>query len=410
MRKAAKLISARPDVPGFGDQLHAAENRVLSDRGQEGRGLVEPVRPPRQCRGQVEAEAVDMHHLDPVAQGVHHHPQHHRMVQVQGVAAAGVVHIEATIRREAVVGGVIKATKAKRRPQFVALGGVVVDDIQDHLDPGCVQAGDGVLEFGDLACRKIARVRGKEADRLVTPVIRQLFLHQKAVVDEGLHWQKLDRGHAKAVQMVQHRVGREAKEAAGMCDARHLHGEPLHMRLIDDAARQGGHGGAVVAPGKGRVGHDAFGHEARAVAGVQAKVGIARRGGIGVKRVRPTRVPGQLPGVGVDQQLVRVEAVAFMRGEGTVRAQTVKLAGHQAGNAAMPDAPGAFRQRHARNLALPVRAKKADVDLRRMVGKDGEIYPVSIKGRAQRAGASGLHSQVGARRRRGGASGQIRGQ
>jgi hypothetical protein len=33
----------------------------------------------RQRRRQVEAEAVDMHLLDPVAQAVHHHAQHHRM-------------------------------------------------------------------------------------------------------------------------------------------------------------------------------------------------------------------------------------------------------------------------------------------------------------------------------------------
>jgi hypothetical protein len=49
----------------------------------------------RAARGQVEAEAVDVHLLDPVAQAVHDELQRARVRHVQRVAAARVVHVVA---------------------------------------------------------------------------------------------------------------------------------------------------------------------------------------------------------------------------------------------------------------------------------------------------------------------------
>ena len=52
---------------------------------------------------------------------------------------------------ELVVGGIVDAPEAQRRPALVPLGGVIEDDIQDHLDPGVVQRRDHGLELVDLA-------------------------------------------------------------------------------------------------------------------------------------------------------------------------------------------------------------------------------------------------------------------
>jgi hypothetical protein len=46
-----------------------------------------------------------------------------------------------------VVVGVVDAAERQRRPELVALGGVVVDDVQDHLEALGVQRLDHRLEL-----------------------------------------------------------------------------------------------------------------------------------------------------------------------------------------------------------------------------------------------------------------------
>ena len=55
----------------------------------------------REDRREIEAETVDVHLGDPVAQRVGHHLQHARMAQVQRVAGAGIVDVVARLVAEA---------------------------------------------------------------------------------------------------------------------------------------------------------------------------------------------------------------------------------------------------------------------------------------------------------------------
>src|SRR5687768_5484923 len=66
--KIAHLVAARPDVPRFGDQLDAAQRRILVNDVEERRQPVNVEQLARERRGEVETEAVDVHLLDPVAQ------------------------------------------------------------------------------------------------------------------------------------------------------------------------------------------------------------------------------------------------------------------------------------------------------------------------------------------------------
>src|SRR5690606_36067410 len=75
--EAAELVAADSDVPWLGDHLGPGEHRVLAQRYEEGSvpfergaGIVATVAPQR--GREIEAEPVDMHLLDPVAQRVHH--------------------------------------------------------------------------------------------------------------------------------------------------------------------------------------------------------------------------------------------------------------------------------------------------------------------------------------------------
>ena len=89
-------------------------------------------------------------------------------------------------------------------PEMVALGGVVVDDVDHHLDAGIVQAADHGLPLGQVARGQIALLGREEADRVVAPVVGQAALDQMPVLDEGVHRQELDRGDAHGLEMVDH--------------------------------------------------------------------------------------------------------------------------------------------------------------------------------------------------------------
>ena len=133
---------------------------------------VESLRPAAERAGKIEAEAVDVADLDPITQRIHHHLQHAGVRQVQRVAGAGVVLVVArVVGHEPVVGGVVDAAKRQRRAEMVALGGVIVDDIEYHLEAGVVQPRDRGAKLVDRAVLRIALLRREERERVVAPVI-----------------------------------------------------------------------------------------------------------------------------------------------------------------------------------------------------------------------------------------------
>ena len=70
------------------------------------------------------------------------------------VAGAGVIHVVARIcRHQTVIGGVVDAAEAQRGAQVIAFGGVVVDDVEDHLDARRVQRKHHLLELARPARR-----------------------------------------------------------------------------------------------------------------------------------------------------------------------------------------------------------------------------------------------------------------
>ena len=108
-----------------------------------------------------------------------------------------------------VVARIVEAAERQRRTELVAFGGVVVDDVEDHLDAGGVQRGArrcriSLAEPSD----EIARLDGEEAERIVAPVVAQLLLEQMTVLHEGMDRQQLDGRDAEPAQVVDHRTAR----------------------------------------------------------------------------------------------------------------------------------------------------------------------------------------------------------
>src|SRR5215207_9738971 len=88
-REAPDLVAARPAVPGLGDELELAQDRILAAGIEEASVLLEPVRLASEDGREVEAKAVDVHLLRPVAQAVHDELKHAGVAEVDGVPGAG---------------------------------------------------------------------------------------------------------------------------------------------------------------------------------------------------------------------------------------------------------------------------------------------------------------------------------
>src|SRR5882672_8307817 len=107
-----------------------------------------------------------MHFADPVAQAVDDQSPDNRLVRVQRIAATGVVGVARLVLRQDVVSLVSKTAKAEGRTLLVALGRMVEDDVEDHLDPGAMQCLDHITKFVDAAerlrPRAVPGMRGKK--------------------------------------------------------------------------------------------------------------------------------------------------------------------------------------------------------------------------------------------------------
>ena len=252
-----------------------------------------------------------MHFRRPIAQRIHHQLQHPRMVEVQRVAGAGEILVKARIGLQPVIGDIVDAAKRQRRAEMIALAAVVVDDVEDDLDPGIVQPLDHGLEVGDRVRRQQARIGRKKADRVVAPIIGEPALDQMTVVDRGVDRQQLDRGDAEPDQVVDHRRRGEAGKGAAMLrvDAGMAFGDRRARELENDRLFPRDLRPALLAPGEGGLDDPAFRDEARIVAPIDRQILARAADAVAENRVGPAQPAVQRLGIGIDQQLVGVEAM-----------------------------------------------------------------------------------------------------
>ena len=238
-REAADLIQSA-GVPRLGDQLGRAEDRV-ERKALEQRRLIHrrAVLVASEDGREVKAEAVDFIFGHPVAQAVLDEVAHDRVVAVEHVAAAAEIVVLA-VGREHVVDVVVQSLEREEGTLFVTLGGVVEHDVEDDLDAVGLEVADELFQLGALAVMAvvgfIAGVGSEEADRVVAPVVIELFAVEVAV---GAHFVEFEDRHQLNrvdAQLLEVRdLLADALEGTAVADAR---GEVLrkaaHMQLIDD--------------------------------------------------------------------------------------------------------------------------------------------------------------------------------
>ena len=160
------------------------------------------------------------------------------MIAVDGVPAAGEI-VVISIRREHIVDVVIESLEGYERPVFIPLRGMVEHHIQNDLDAGRMKITDQRPQLIPLVVvlllRAIARIGGKIADSVISPVIDQ-FLSIK--VPAVLHLVKLeDRHHLHCRDPEPLQIRNFLPESLKCTWRRHAgalsHSEAAHMELID---------------------------------------------------------------------------------------------------------------------------------------------------------------------------------
>jgi len=208
-----------------------------------------------QGAGEIKPESVDVHLFNPVPQAVHDQLQHMGILHIERVATPREIHVIPGILGEPVVGSIVHAAKRKGRAALISLGGMVVDDIQNHLDPCGMQAADHRLELLHSIQRPrlgvVTRFRREEPQRVVPPVIRQPAFQQMAVIDMTVNWQQFDRSDAERLQVIDGRVRCQSRISPAqrfrnpgmpLC-------KPAHVKFVDHALVNRRIRAALVAPG-----------------------------------------------------------------------------------------------------------------------------------------------------------------
>ena len=265
---------------------------------------------------------------------------------------------------------------------------MVVDHIENHLQPGVVQVRDHLLELGDLAAGQVARVGREKGDAVVAPVVVQALVQQVLVVDERVNRQQLDTGNTQVLDVLEQFVVGQAGEGTAQL-LRHsgvAHADAAGVRLVEDGALPRYLYPLVTAPGEGRVDHLALGHEGGAVTFIERQVVVWVADGVAKQRLGPLQFADQLLGIRVDQQFVGVEAVTVLRLVRAVDAVAIHQARVRIGQVAMVDLVRVFGQLDAFELMLAGGVEQAQLDLGGIGRKQGEVDAQPIPGGAEGKG------------------------
>src|SRR4029077_2956193 len=132
-----------------------------------------------------------------------------------------------------------------------------------------------------------------------------------------------------------------------------------------------------------------LGHAARIVPPVEREVLARAAGAITEMGIAPDQPAGEALGIGVEQQLVGVEAVAVLGVVRPVNAIAVELSGRNIVQGAVPDILGAFGQFDAFDFATPLIVEQAKLNFLRVGGEQSKISAPAVPACAKARERSG---------------------
>ncbi len=332
-REIADLIRIAADRPRLGDQVDAgaAAGRARRQFGADAIeriaavGLVEVeaavLATVAQHRGQVETEAVHAERIAPISQRIDDQILRDRMTGVVVAADAGVVPRVLKVAAERIIGRIVEAAERQQVVHGQAVGaapgaafaGVVVDHVDIDLDAGVVERLDHRLPFAGRAAgalvESVTAIGREVVQGHVAPVVvvrGRIRIDIVLVVLGFLHRQEFHRGHPERGQRRGLARGAEVGAAFGGGHAGVVAGQAAHVHFVDHLVLERAGGLAAERRGVGEQGH------ALARAGAAVLVAMGRAAGVdrAVGAGGGVRVLADLARIRIEQQLVRIEAVA----------------------------------------------------------------------------------------------------
>src|SRR4051794_18497682 len=149
-----------------------------------------------------------------------------------------------------------------------------------------------------------------------------------------------------------------------------------------------GLGAPILTPGEGGFDHPALRNVARIVATAKRQVPPRTSEPITKYRVGPTEPPLQRLGVGVDQQLVRIEPMPVRRIEGPVNTISVKQVRASVRQIGVPDLVGIFRKHDARLFLEAGAIEQAKLDPFGMRRKNRKVHTLAVPSGPERVRAT----------------------
>jgi len=180
--------------------------------------------------------------------------------------------------------------------------------------------------------------------------------------------------------MVDSRERRHAGVSAPQlrCDARMPSAETIDVQLVDDGLVPRRARCAHAAPIEGRGYHLALGQLMRIVAPVERQILALAAGFVAEVRIGPAQPADDGLGIRIQQQLVGIETQPVFGLVRAVYAIAVQLARLGFRQIAAPYLVGLLAQPDAREFALAGTVEQAQLDLLRVLGKQGEIDPFPV--------------------------------
>ncbi len=304
----------------------------------------------------VETKTVDAGMQHEMAQAFDDHLTDMRVVAGDRIAGASIVDEMAGLAAMVAIGGeIVEAAQRQGRAVAVAFAGMVEDEVEDGADALGAQRRDGVGQFGDAA-RHDTRIERHEGDRVVAPAIGQAKRRQMAFVDPGGDRHQFDGIDAEPFQVGDDsRMGQGRDRAAlRLGHLRMQHGEGAHRDFVDETAL----------PEQRRL---AFHRPVAADDGLRNEIG-----GLSAELAQPCIMaegPVEFGGIGIDQQLGRIEPQTFVGIVDAIGAKTVAGAGLQVVDEQAVDiAVALHRQAHLR-----LSVEQAEIHMRGQRRPDGEF-------------------------------------
>ena len=298
-------------IPRFGDDLRVGEQRIFGDQLDDRRIRQDlAVAVAAEHARQIKSETIDVVVVHPVPQTEEDQFADDRVIAVDRVAAAGVVAVVAGVA-EHVVDAVLQPLERERGPEVVALGGMVEDDVENHLDAGGMEGPNHLLEFANLAARllpgRVATVRREEGQRIVAPVVELVGPDAAGQLGGKLvHRHQLHRRHTERLKIRD--LFNDTQVRARMGDAARRTGrEAADVHFVDDGVGQTAPQVSISLPVEGIVDH----HTLR---GPDDAVGAGEK------------VAGKRPRIGIDEPSLPVEPLAPFGIERPVGLKVIELA------------------------------------------------------------------------------------